>query len=123
MTQLMRHVLLSHWPAFLLALFMGTSVLLPHLLWQQHPEYRGIELMGQDAEEHYIARVNEIYKGDLQLGNTFLPDKDKPYLQPAVGESIQAGLGKILFLDAPRGIIAAKFIFPFLCTLALYYLA
>jgi hypothetical protein len=117
-----KYILKFHWPGLLLALFLGVNVLLPHLLLHLDPSYQGIELMDQDSEEHYIARVNEIYKGDYVLGNTFLPEKDKPYLQPPLGEIIQAWVGKAFFLDAPRGVLASKFIFPFLTALVLYAL-
>lgn len=116
-------ILKRHSAGILFALFIGTSVLLPQLLLHMSPAYQGIELMDQDAEEHYIARVNEVYKGDYTLGNTFLPDKNKPYLQPPLGEIIQAWAGKALFLNAPLGVVAGKFIFSFLCALALYGLA
>lgn len=118
-----KHIFSNHYAGILLALFFGVSILLPHLLLHQNSAYQGIELMGQDAEEHYIARVNEIYRGDYKLGNTFLPNKNEPYLQPPLGEIIQAWVGKALFLNAPLGVLAGKFIFPFLCALAIYALA
>ncbi len=114
---------MHHWVGVVFALFIGISVIAPQLIFRTDPRYQGIELMGMDAEEHYIARVNEIYKGNLGLGNTFLTDKDKPYLQPPLGEILQTAVGKILFLNAPDGIVASKFIFPFLMALVLYALA
>lgn len=122
MKRLLHTAFVRHSAGILLAFLVGVSVVLPHLLWRENPLYQGIELMGQDAEEHYIARVQEIYEGNVVLGNTFLPDKDKPYLQPPLGEMIQTGVGKLLLLDAQNGIIASKFIFPFLIALTLYWL-
>jgi hypothetical protein len=109
-----------HWAGIIVALFIAWSVIAPHLLWKTNPLYQGVEMMGQDAEEHYIARVEEIDEGNLALGNTFLADKDKPYLQPPLGEMVQAALGRVLFLNAEQGIIFAKFFFPFFMALVFY---
>jgi len=114
---------MNHWAGVLFALLFGLSVLAPQLMWRMDPGYRGIDLMGQDAEEHYIARVNDVLKGNFWLGNTFLADKDKPYLQPPLGEIIQAGVSKLFFVDVIEGILIAKFLFPFLMALAVYALA
>ncbi len=111
-----------HWAGIFVALFIGWSVIAPHLLWETNPLYQGIELMGQDAEEHYIARVQEINEGNFALGNTFLAEKNEPYLQPPLGEMIQAAFGRILFLNTEQGIIFAKFFFPFLMALVFYAL-
>jgi hypothetical protein len=122
MTDRAVRLLSQHWAGILFAILIAASVLAPHLIWRSDPRYQGIELMGQDAEEHYIARTEEIYEGHFMLGNTFLHDKDKPYLQPPLGEMIQTGVGKLLFLNVINATLFAKFFFCFLMALTFYAL-
>ncbi len=113
----------THCGAVLLAAAVGALCIAPQLWFMHEPGYRGIEMMGADAEEHYVARIQEVYDGYPSLGNVFLPQKDQPYVLPGLGENIVAQLGKALHMTAPRMNVLSKFIFPFFAALLLYTLS
>jgi hypothetical protein len=79
--------------------------------------------MDHDAEEHYAARVAEVYRGNPNLGGVFLEPKNVPYLLPPLGEIITAWTGKIFFLDVDGALLLGKFLFPFLLSLFVYAFA
>ncbi|HEV8677602.1 MAG TPA: hypothetical protein VN701_02110 [Candidatus Paceibacterota bacterium] len=79
--------------------------------------------MGQDAEEHYLARIHEAYEGNVSIGNAYLPYKNAPYLIPPLGENIEAFAAKIFHLSVTEVNIAAKFVFPLFVFLLIYALA
>lgn len=113
-----------HYLAVILAIVVGVMSIAPHMFFVLlEPSYAGIHMAGADAETHYVTRIREIYDGHFSLGNAFLPDKNAPYLQPGLGEIIIATIGKILFLDAADMNIAAKFIFPPILFLLVYFFA
>lgn len=91
---------------------MGALCVAPYAYFAMTPEYQGIALMGQDAEEHYLARIQAAYKGDYGMGNIFMPDKDVPYLMPGLGEVAVAQLGRISGMAAPTINIVTKMLFP-----------
>ena len=76
-----------HGLAFILAILVGVICIAPFLYFALHaPGYSGIVMMGTDGEEHYLARMAEVYDGHAGVGNVFLPDKNLPYFAPAGGE-------------------------------------
>ncbi|MFZ2500408.1 MAG: hypothetical protein WAW90_00260 [Minisyncoccia bacterium] len=87
------------------------------------PHYAGIELMGQDAEEHYLARIQEVYDGNYLTGNTYLPYKDTSYFIPPLGENIVAFVGKSTGVSSSQINVLSKFIFPIIAFLLIYSLA
>lgn len=104
---------------------VGGICIAPYAYFATRPAYQGVMLMGQDAEEHYVARIHELYDGYGTTGNTYLPFKDEPYLIPPLGEMIVGAMGIMLFLSAAQATVVAKFIFPvlaFLCIYAVGYL-
>ncbi len=109
-----------HWAAYTLAFAVGVLVVAPYAYFALTPEYRGVALMGHDAEEHYLARMQEVYDGHPSLGNTYLPFKETPYLSPGLGENAVAYLGMIVGLSAAEVNLVAKFIFPAVIFLLLY---
>lgn len=114
-------LLLRHGAACVLALFIGVVSVAPQWYAAYNtPSYAGIALMGTDAEQHYVARVQEVYAGYPSLGNVFLPNKGIPPLEPALGEDIVAYLGMILHISAVQMDVLGKFVFPFLIALLLY---
>lgn len=117
--RLYAHVL-RHAGAYILAAVIGALCIAPYFYFAQTPEYRGIAMMGQDAEEHYLARIQEAYDGYPSLGSVFLPYKDTPYLSPGLGENFVASLGHILGMAAPQINLFSKFVFPFFVFLLLY---
>jgi hypothetical protein len=114
------NLLKQHIPALGFALLVGIVSIAPHLYFASRPNYQGITLLGADAEEHYLARIHEVYEGRLGLGNVFLGAKDQPWVMPPLGEWIDAGFSKLLFLDVADANVAFKFIFPVLIFLLFY---
>lgn len=113
----------KHWAALLLALVASLIVLAPNAMLWREPEFKGIEMMMLDAENHYLARVAEVSQGHVTAGNTFLPDKDIAYATPALGEGIIAFFGKAVHLEPARAAVVSKSISVFFITLLIYALA
>jgi hypothetical protein len=76
--------------------------------------------MGQDAEEHYLARIQEAREGHLGLGGVFTPQKEIPYLSPGLGEIAMAGAAKLAGLRPADIALAAKLLLPALIFLTIY---
>jgi hypothetical protein len=76
--------------------------------------------MGADAEDHYLARIQEVRDGFPALGNTFLPDKNIQPLLPGLGENILGRMGDLLGLSTPDLSDVMKFVLPFIATLLMY---
>lgn len=110
-----------HAAAYVLATILGALSISPYAYFTSTaPEYAGIAMMGQDAEEHYLARIQEAYEGHLLLGNVFTTHKDTPYLSPGLGEIVIAIISKITGFTVPTVNIATKFFFPALIFLLIY---
>lgn len=86
------------------------------------PHYAGISMLGGDADEHYLARMEAAYKGDFAGSNVFLPYKDQPYISPIAGETVTTEVGRLFGLSVSPAEMLGKFLFPFLMTLVLYAL-
>lgn len=109
--------------AILLALVVGIVSVAPQLIFSlSSPNYKGIQMLGTDAEDYYVARINEVYEGHFLLGNVFSPHKDKPFIVPPLGEIVVTGIGKILSLDAISVVVFSKFLFPTILFLLIYAL-
>lgn len=119
LSALQRH-LTGHITAYALAFFIGALCAAPYVYFAATPEYKGIALMGQDAEEHYLARIQAAYEGDYAMGNIFMPNKSVPYLIPGLGEVIVAKLGQMLNIAAPVINTATKVLFPACIFLLIY---
>ncbi len=109
-----------HWAGIALACLAAAVTITPHIMLWNDPGYRGIEMMMLDAENHYMARINEVQEGYYATGNTFLAQKEKPYTTPPLGEMIIGFFGKIVGADAARAAIISKPISVFIITLLIY---
>jgi len=122
---ILAHLLQKHWVALFLAAAIGMVSAAPYLYFALQTQ-TPIRLMGQDAEEHYLARIQEVRDGYLQSGSVFLPTKDTPYLSPNWGEILLARIGDVTHLSTPDVALVAKVVFPllvFVCFYTLIYLA
>jgi hypothetical protein len=122
-TQALRREARIHWAGIVLACLAAAVTITPHIMLWNEPDYRGIEMMMLDAENHYMARINEVQEGFYATGNTFLADKEKSYTTPPLGEMVIGLLGKMAGLDAPRAAIISKPISVFLISILIYILA
>lgn len=117
-------ILTRHFWAIALALLVGGVMVAPQIYFARHaPGYAGIAMMGTDAEEHYIARIQQAYVGFPGMGNVFMPNKDEPYFMAGFGEWIVARMGMLLGMSAVAVSIFSKFFFPFVTTLLAYAFA
>ena len=108
--------------AFSLGLLFAAAVLLPHILQRNDRQYpfRGIEIMGTDAENYYAARVREVSDGFPSLGNAYYADlKDTPSVQPPLPEIVVASIGQMLSIDPVTAFVLCKGLFAFLLTIVL----
>ena len=103
--------LTHHWLAVVLAALVGLICIAPYAYFALQPQYQGVSMLGQDAEEHYVARIHELYDGHGTTGNVYLPFKNEPYLIPPLGEIIVGVFGIAFFLTAAQAAVAAKFLF------------
>lgn len=116
-------LLREHIAALALALITALIVLTPNVMLWTDPGFRGIEMMMLDAENHYLARITEVSQGHFAAGNTFLPNKNIPYVTPPLGEIIIAFFGKIFGLEPARAAVVSKSLSVFIITLLVYALA
>ncbi|HEY4516844.1 MAG TPA: hypothetical protein VJG64_02760 [Candidatus Paceibacterota bacterium] len=116
----MKSIVKTHWLAIVVSVFVGLFHVLPSVFFTFTPDYAGVMMVGPADEEHYVARTQQAYIGHPLTTNTFLQNKDQPYFQPGLGESIVAGLARITGLSATQMIVVSKFLFPFLVALIIY---
>lgn len=109
-----------HRLALLSAFVLGILIIAPQLVFMHTSVYRGVQMMGADAEEYYVARTQEVYDGYPRLGNVFQTQKDLPYLVPGLGENIVARLGQVFAQSATAVSVGMKFFSPFLIALLVY---
>jgi len=82
---------------WILILATALLVILPEIYLLKDAGFSArINLLGTDAESHYLSRINEVYDGHYFLGNTYFESKNIPYLHPAGGELIEGLIGKVL---------------------------
>ncbi len=109
-----------HWVAVGIAVMVGLLTMAPFVAFRFDPVYKGVEMIGSDAEEHYVARTQEAYDGYPSVGNTFMPNKEQPYGPAGLGEWVVYVLGKTLGVSAPEANVFAKFLFPAVLVLLIY---
>lgn len=105
-------LLRTHWAAVVVGLAVGLLTMAPFVAFRFDPVYQGVEMIGSDAEEHYVARMQEAYDGYPSVGNTFMPDKQQPYGPAGLGEWVVHVLGKTLGMQAAEANVFAKLFFP-----------
>jgi len=115
-------ILTRHWLAVVLAIALGAVVVAPQAVFTRDASYRGIAMTGADAEEYYVARMQEVYDGHPGLGNVFLTQKSRIALIPGLGENIATRLGQVVGMGAATASVAAKFVLPLSAALLVYAL-
>lgn len=107
---------------YILAFVIGFLIVFPSLHFHFFESgYKGIELLGADGEQVYVAEIREMYDGHYGLGNIYLADqKSAAYLQQPLSPFIVFVLGKTLGISAINVNMVTKFLFPALLTLLVY---
>ncbi len=109
----LRAALRLHWHALFLSLICACIIGIPSVGFRFEPAFQGVDLLGTDAEENYVAQIRSVYNGDFSFGNVFLYEgKDEPYLKQPLPAILTAVLGKSLGLSVADASVAAKFFFP-----------
>lgn len=114
-------ILKNHKWAVILAVLAGIIIALPQFYFRFHDSYQGIDMPLTGAEFYYQGRIQEARDGYYSMGNVwFLEYKDRPYIQPPLGEIMTAYLGKIFALDINNTILLSRVFFPALILLTIY---
>lgn len=103
---------------FALAIVAGIIVIWPEIMLVKDHSGTSINLLGTDAEAHYLARIHEIYDGHYLLGNTYLEPKNIPYLQPPGGELAEGMAGIVFHLP----IYWLNIIFKFVAVIGMFWI-
>ena len=120
----MKEILKRHWQILSLSIVIGLLFIYPHIYLRtfDSAHFMGVDVLGSDAESHYVARIQEVYDGHQALGQTFLWEgKDLPYLGPPFEEAAVAYMGKALWMNSVQVNIFAKFLFGLLLSLVIYF--
>lgn len=114
-------LLKNHKWAVILAVLAGMIIALPQFYFRYHDSYQGIDMPLTGAEFYYQGRIQEVRDGHISMGNVwFLEYKDRPYIQPPLGEIMTAYLGKIFGLGINNTILLSRIVFPALILLLIY---
>lgn len=117
------NLLRRHFLALGVSVAIGFLMLFPHLWLREDlgSAYRGIPLMGSDAETHYFSQIASAARGS-GLGNPYI--REGADLPTGFNAPIHAFLSIPLALGAPFVFVdlAYKAVFPALCFLFLYAL-
>jgi putative flippase GtrA len=109
---------------FFIAIGVGVITVAPQVYFILHaPSYQGIALMGSDAEEDYVAQIQQVYDGYPTASEPFLLQKNVPYMQPPLGQILVASIGKLTQMNAVAVNVFSKFLFPFLIVILVSLLA
>ena len=120
MTSQLSRLVHDHFAAIIISLAIGAVCIAPQLYFMKDSSFQGIQMIGADAEDHYVARIQEVYDGYPTLGNTYIAQKNTLYTIPGLGENIIALAGKAIGLASFEINLISKFVFPFLCALLIY---
>ena len=115
----------AHWLILIMAAGVGLLFIYPHLYLHfiDRQYFLGVESLGSDAEEYYVARIQEVYDGHPFSGNVyFWEGKKNPYLQPPFPEVFMGYIGMFLGLSAVGADIFFKFLLGFGLSLLIYFL-
>ena len=114
----------KHWPAFILAILVGMTILLPTILSIEKlgkNNFKGIYPMLSDDEDHYLAEAREAYDGHLSMGNPYIKEyKTMPYTQPPLGAIFYDSVARLLHVSVPKAAEINDFLLPFFGVLMLY---
>src|SRR3989338_9006114 len=115
----------KHIWAIILSFFVGVVMVVPQILTLNslRSEYKGVYLMKMDAEEHYLARMQE-FLDFKSLNNPFLFEGkgDSPSASFTISESILSSPLIFSVGSVPNVNLFYKFVLPVLLCLAFYYL-
>lgn len=114
----------EHWGAAALAVLVGVLMIAPPFYFRYFDGgYQGLDFLGSDHEDFYVAQIQEIYDGHWSFGNSYLTEgKESPYVFPPLSPIIMALLGKFLGLSALDVNLITKFLFPAFLTAIIYFL-
>lgn len=115
----------EHWVGIIISLLVGVVIAAPAVIWRTSAGYKGIPLLKQNTESHYIAQVQEVYEGDFGLGNPFLGGelKKAPYLFPPLSPLLLGIFGKLTGLSATDFIMVFRFFATSLLAFFIYLLS
>ncbi|MBU4348516.1 hypothetical protein KJ671_03405 [Patescibacteria group bacterium] len=118
------NLLKTHKIIFPVAFIIGLLIVLPTLsaiLKLGISEFQGVYPMFSNDEDHYLAKIQDVYDGHLSSGNPFLKEyKDASSLQQPLAEIILGGTAKILRISVPVLTVINDFLLPFIGVIALY---
>ena len=111
----------NHKWAVILAVLAGLIIAFPQLYFRSDDSYQGVDMPLTGAEHFYWGRIQEVRDGHTSLGNVWFAEyKDRPYIQPPLGEIITALPGKVFGLGISDTIVLSRIIFPSLIFLSVY---
>ncbi len=112
------------WP-ILCAILFSVLAVSPHIvfLYNQGSQFIGVYQTFSDDEIYYQARIAEVVRGNLNIGNAYIQEhQSDPFLQPPIAEWIVAGIVVITHLPVPTITMAGDIVFVFLGFLLLFFL-
>ncbi|MBX4189739.1 hypothetical protein KW791_00355 [Candidatus Parcubacteria bacterium] len=113
-------ILKAHWVGIVLAISAGVISIAPQIYLLHDPNYRGIQMLGTDAEYFYMGQANRALYEDYSKG-PFPNDPGKSYyLTPKLGERMLALLSKVFGLSVIDLNVVLKFVGPVLLFGILY---
>lgn len=113
------------WIVIAFALIFSLLVVSPHFIAfvRSGGDLGGIYPAFSDDEVYYQARIAEVTRGRLAIGNAYIKEHEAdPFLQPPVAEWLVAGIVWTTGLAVPAVTILGDIIFPFIGFLLLYLL-
>lgn len=114
----------KHWWGVAGAFIIGFLIILPTLLFFNDlgsSNFKGIYPVFNDDEVHYLAMAEDVYDGNLGMGNVFIKEhKNEPFVQPPLAELIFSGAAKVLRISIPALFMINDFILPFIGFISLY---
>ncbi|MDP3999622.1 MAG: hypothetical protein Q8P76_03475 [bacterium] len=112
---------MKYW-IIIIAFIIGALIAGPALYFHYFdPAYQGIEFFGSDAEDDYLAQIQEVYDGHWFSGNLYWADqKGAPYPLQFLSPFLVGMFGKILGISAIGVNLLTKFVLPFFLTIVIY---
>ena len=118
----MAFLLRAHWPAFVLAVFVGLLTTISPLVaeYRMGSLYQGVPPIVIDDQVYYLVRAQEALDGHPTLGNPYLlENKNMSSGQSWIPDMVLARVS-MLFGGLSEGRIVFGFVFPFLVILISY---
>jgi len=113
------------WIVIAFALICSIVVVSPHFIAsvRSDGDFSDIYPTFSDDEIYYQARIAEVIRGHLEIGNAYIKEHENdPFLQPPVAEWLVAGISSCLGLSIPITTTLGDVVFSFISFLLLYLL-